>query len=286
MSIYKFKEYHLVSDIKFKAMCVSDIHLNKTSIKRIFKTLEVINTINPDYLFIPGDIIDNRDELKNKNNIKKLIEFFNSINKNIQVIYVYGNHDFDDIDEKNKDIFKETFDEIKKLENIHFVDKDKIYEDERIIVAGVNLPIEYYTCDGLNEDKQLFINELKNVDKKKFINNKKRRILLIHSPLGFENNETKEYLNLFDTVYTGHMHNGAVPFILDDIFKGNHGFVSPKKKLITNYARNMMFNKLIINGAITPVSNVHNPITLLYPIHLSLVIYDKDDKKKEYYKIY
>ena len=286
MSICKIKEYSFFDkyDKDISVLCISDLHINETNIKKIYKTIDEVNRINPKYLFILGDIINNRDIFKAKKISKTIIDIFNKIDKNIQVYYVYGNHEY--YGNKYNDEFDKTFNEMNKLSNIHFLSNDVIENDD-IYICGISLSEEYYglEIEGI-ENPSILNDELIKIKKKMKDDKKKPKVLLLHSPICLIKDENHELIKDFDTVITGHMHNGGVPYILDDISKSSWGFISPYGKLGGKVARNI-YENIIINGPISVVKDAKHIINLFFPIHMSIINYkigEKDLKRKEYYK--
>jgi len=289
MSIYKIKEYNFYNNYNndVNILCISDLHINKTNLNKIYKIINNINKIKPKYLFIIGDIINSRGIFTDNSMSNIIIDLFKTIKEDIQIYYVYGNHEYYKAT-KNTKAFETTYNTINKLDNVHFLHNDVIENDD-IYISGISLPLDYYENDVPgDEDKDILLKELKSLKKKSKDTKNKPRVLLIHSPICLDDEEIKPYLEEFDTVYTGHMHNGGVPYILDDILKNStSGFISPYKKLGGKLTRNIYKDKIIINGPISIVKDYHHPINLFFPIHMSIINYKKGDKKlekKRYYK--
>lgn len=289
MSIYKIKQYDFYNNYKenINILCIGDLHINKKNINKINKVIDNINIINPKYLFIVGDIINNRRIFKDPNMSNTIINMFKKINDNIQIYYVYGNHEYYE-KLKNNDEFSKTYKGINELPNVTFLNNDAIELDD-IYICGISLPVKYYEEElPGNEDPKIIYNELSKLNKKLKDTKNKPRVLLVHSPICLDHDKIKPFLETFDTVYTGHMHNGGVPYIFDDILKNStFGFISPYKKLGGKLTRNIYNNKIIINGAISVVRDSHHIINLFFPIHMSIINYKKGDPKldkKGYYK--
>ena len=83
------------------------------------------------------------------------------------------------------------------------------------------------------------------------LSSSKVNILLCHSPIYLTNEEVTKYIEGFDLVLCGHMHNGCIPPFLDEIFKGNRGIISPSKTLFPSNARGIIEKD--INGHKTTI---------------------------------
>ena len=91
------KIYNINGNINTKLVLISDIHYyNKSNIKVLNKILDLLRKINPNYICIPGDIIDNSNILDEK----YLIEWLRKLANISKVIISVGNHEYY-IDKKN-----------------------------------------------------------------------------------------------------------------------------------------------------------------------------------------
>ena len=84
---------------------------------------------------------------------------------------------------------------------------------------------------------------------------KKTKIMLVHSPVHITNEAVKEKLKEFDFIFAGHMHNGVVPPLLNEVWRGHSGILTPSKHLFTNHnTRTGLYdNQLIVLGAVTTI---------------------------------
>lgn len=125
------------------AVC-SDLHLE-------FSDIELKNTENADVLILSGDIcvahslhdhpVDKpvpADAMKpgrNQSAAYKYREFFKRVNDEFpKTIYVSGNHEF--YHGRYPDAYDWLYEEMKRYENIHFLDKDDITIDDVTFVGG------------------------------------------------------------------------------------------------------------------------------------------------------
>lgn len=208
----KITNYNL--NINKKIIVISDLHYRyKSDIKRLNILKDKIIKLNPDYICIPGDIINSSD-IKNED---ILINWFSDLSKVSKIIISLGNHEF----YSNEGIKFNTnlFNKINSIENIKVLDNENI-EFEDINFFGLTLPITYY-----KEQKESYEVFSKNY-KVKTIENK-YNVLLCHSPI----NIVKSDLKNIDLVLCGHMHKGLLPDMLKPLFKGR-GLVNPLHQIL------------------------------------------------------
>lgn len=233
------KNYNISSDLNKRIVLISDIHYSsKKDIKVLNYVLDNIKKIKPNYICIPGDIIN-----KSKINDEELfIEWLKKISIVCKVIVSIGNHEF--YINKYKKVYglnKKFFNKISSIDNLYLLDNKNIIIDN-INFMGLTQPIDFY----YNESKNL-----KNFDKniiKLKTNKKYYNILLCHSPVNIVNSNK---LNNIDLVLCGHMHGGVVPNIMRKLFKTN-GFINPQLKLfpkkVYGYIKIKETNIIITSG--------------------------------------
>ena len=235
---------------------LSDIHFNiNTKQKDLDMIYNEVNKIKPDYIMITGDLIDTPEITKNNDKIKELITFLSNMAKISKIMIAIGNHD---VLHQNDYRF---FNKLNDLYNIYVLDNTS-YQDEYIYVSGFTLPSEYYYNINRSENKEVLLNHLEN--NKELINKLPRnipKVALIHSPVRISENESLKILHEYDLILSGHTHNGMVPDILEFLFKGNVGIISPYKNFFPAIAKGKIErdidNKkitIIINGAYTKLS--------------------------------
>lgn len=280
--------------IKHKIVHISDFH-NRIFNKDNTYLLNKIRKINPEYVFISGDLIDKRqtnikvvekflDDLNNivsSNNYNNTDENNNLNNNNLvekkyRIFYVYGNH------EENKSLeFLNEYEKMLETKNVKIL-KDEVYQiilsGEKINILGMDDPrrelVEILqNSDDINISiKDFFVKEndsdkinLKLIEEKIssiFKNNKKilkdgYNILLSHRPEGFE--IYKEY-NI-DLVLTGHAHGGLVriPFTNISLIAPNQGILPKYTK--GPYIKNntIMYTNVGLGDSIIPIRIFVNP---------------------------
>lgn len=245
------KKYNLDSKLNIKIVLISDIHYySKKDIKRLNDVLDNIKKINPDYICIPGDIIDKATVL----DFDLLIEWLKKLSSVAKVIMTLGNHEF--YVNKRNHIYKlnnKNINKIKKIDNLYLLNNEnKIIDNINFI--GLELPIEHYMSS--NESEEEFKNYIKNI---KTVENY-YNIVLCHSPVNLSKKEILYKINV-DLVLCGHMHGGMVPNFLKFLF-GTKGLISPQKRLFPKnvYGNIKVGNKnVIITSGIKVLSESHFP---------------------------
>lgn len=261
----------LKKDITF--IHIGDIHYNETtSAKKLEYIKYAIEDAHPDYIFITGDLLDRPKITKNKEKIKLLVSWLNSLGNIAKVFISLGNHDI---------ILEEDYKFFNKLNDINniYVLNNQSYEDENVFISGFTLPTNYYYNIEKHEDENALLETLQNnFNLVTNLPKKKYKVALIHSPILLSEKKVVEKLKEYDLVLSGHMHNGLIPRILDKIIKNNYGLISPDKRLFAKNTRGKIKTKyytIIITGGITKLSpsstKILSKLNGLYPISINKI---------------
>ncbi|WP_455539418.1 metallophosphoesterase [Terrisporobacter sp.] len=199
---------------------ISDLH-NKLFGKENIYLLDKINEVNPDVIFITGDIIDGENK-----NFQVALDLLRNLTKKYKVYYIDGNHEQKALLKKYKDLYKIYFEELRNIEAIH-LDNEKIKikrGNSHINLYGLTIPFKYYKY-LFDKDKNTDLDEdflEKNLPK---INNKEYNILLAHTPLYFDEYEKWGA----DLILAGHVHGGVIrlPYV--------GGLLSPNRHFFPKY---------------------------------------------------
>ena len=292
---YKLYDKRVNSD--FRIGIVSDLHFSyRVSNKTLDGILRNLKYMAVDYIFIPGDLIDSVNTIENISERKRLFDWIWKLGQIGIVLLSLGNHDrykkkeniskgdsmwgYDDSDK--------FFKEIKSIKNVYVLDND-YYEDERIYVVGITQSNSYYHTKRKAtilrpalENKAVFLKEIRSID---FIHNlpkNKIKMILIHSPVYLNDKEISLELNEFDYFISGHMHNGCVPPILNEIWNSTRGFIAPDRRLFPDNERNTLKNKndkIIVNGPITTFQDCAGKLHVFnwfYPKYISIINFTSD----------
>lgn len=252
---------------------IGDIHYNETtSAKKLEYIKYAIEDAHPDYIFITGDLLDRPKITKNKEKIKLLVSWLNSLGNIAKVFISLGNHDI---------ILEEDYKFFNKLNDINniYVLNNQSYEDENVFISGFTLPTNYYYNIEKHEDEDALLETLQNnFNLVTNLPKKKYKVALIHSPILLSEKKVIEKLKEYDLILSGHMHNGLIPRILDKIIKNNYGLISPDKRLFAKNTRGKIKTKyytIIITGGITKLSpsstKILSKLNGLYPISINKI---------------
>lgn len=261
----------LKKDITF--IHIGDIHYNETtSAKKLEYIKYAIEDAHSDYIFITGDLLDRPKITKNKEKIKLLVSWLNSLGNIAKVFISLGNHDI---------ILEEDYKFFNKLNDINniYVLNNQSYEDENVFISGFTLPTNYYYNIEKHEDEDALLETLQNnFNLVTNLPKKKYKVALIHSPILLSEKKVVEKSKEYDLVLSGHMHNGLIPRILDKIIKNNYGLISPDKRLFAKNTRGKIKTKyytIIITGGITKLSpsstKILSKLNELYPISINKI---------------
>ncbi len=246
-----------------KIALLSDLHYVKGYDNNILSNIiEEIKNIKPNYICLPGDILD---ESINGDDI--ILDFFKNLSNYSKIIISLGNHDVTAIIKHKQSYYsnKEWFNRLNNIKNVIVLDNEQ-YIDNNIIFTGYNSPFNRYKYE---DNPIIFLNDLKNLNFK--IDNTKYNILLCHSPqsvLGNKKLYNHDFIKNQDLILCGHMHNGLVPKILEKLVPKNRGFIGPGATIFPKYSKGKYtFNNttVIISKGILKFSN-HAP-KFLYPFN-------------------
>ncbi len=170
----------------YKAILISDLHYGVSlSNDELQKYCDDISKLNPDFVFLAGDIVD---EKTTNEQMKSAFKILGSINTKYGIYYTYGNHDKSTYTNKKN----YTVDELKTTitdNNITILDDDKKYINDDILLIGRSYdnkkPINEIIGEG---DNDLYI------------------IVIDHIPLEYKSNRE----NGVNLELSGHTHNGQI----------------------------------------------------------------------------
>lgn len=236
ISNYVIKNKKIPKDFhNYNIVQISDLH-NKSFGKGNIKLLEKINQINPEVIFITGDLIDG--ESKDFSNSLELVK---KLTEKYKVYYITGNHEQKALLRRYKDLYLEYFSELKKLDAVH-LDNDYIRlkkGNAYINLYGLAIPFKYYNY-LFKKDKNTDLEEDFIETSLGKINKDEYNILLSHTPFYFEDYEKWGA----DLTLAGHVHGGIIrlPFV--------GGLLSPNRTFFPKYD----LGKFKINDSVMIVS--------------------------------
>lgn len=225
--------YNLISNkVNLNIVLLSDIHYSYQVNRNVFiKILNKFKKLKPDYICIPGDIIDESTDYD-----ENVYNFFNELSKISKVIISLGNHDLSKFIKNNMEYYDtKWYENIKKINNIYVLNNEQIAFD--------NITFTGYSPSFINNEYQDNTNNTINDLKKLNFNINEYNILLCHSPQSIlGNNElyNNEFIKHQDLILCGHMHNGMVPPLFDKIIRNNYGIIAPGKTWFPKYSRGLI----------------------------------------------
>jgi len=316
-SHYRFYNEHLSKSLKF--FLISDIHFShKVSAKKLRAITEQARQQQPRYILISGDLIDELGAIAKPAGIKRLTSWLAQLGKIAPTLIGLGNHDFyrknpahNSILSKKRHWYAEKnqayIDAINAIDNVQVLNNEA-FEDKDVYIFGFTQSPEYYQFDRDEtrgstllhpggEDADIMISDLDALDPKLItkLPKNKIKIAIIHSPVFLSDSEISSRLAEFDFFICGHMHNGVVPPIINDLWRSDRGIIAPGKKLFPHGSRASIRNpddKLILLGAVSTMQASSKPLTFLngiFPVHVATLelssrktLARKPDVKHEY----
>ena len=275
-----------------KIAIISDLHFSyKVKDSKLNAIIKFLQKLKPNYIFLPGDLIDYADMIDDPNEAERLLRFIEKLARVAPFIMSYGNHDFyrragkDWIEDRSEKFFRD----VAAIKNVHVLD-NQTFTDQNIYALGLTLSFKYYgegkfTQPG-KENKAVLLQNLKSLPPELLhkLPAKKLRFTLIHSPIYLHDDDVTKELAEFDYFISGHMHNGVVPPVLDSLWLSDKGIVAPTKNFLPPNIRHTIKtneDKSIVAGPITTFHQITGPLQLanaIYPTHVALLEFSKDKK--------
>lgn len=193
--IYKSSSNKIKKNVRI--VFISDLHNNVFG-KENIRLLNKIKKLNPNYIFIGGDMM-----VANGNTEFKVAEnFIKALAKDYKVFYALGNHEY------RVKIYKEDYDHayekyIDSIQgsNVVMLDNKTVLLEEGIKVSGLTLSREFY-----HRLKKI---KAENMELNSYIgdsNSDEFHLLLAHNPMFFENYDAWGA----DLTLSGHLHGGIM----------------------------------------------------------------------------
>lgn len=208
---YKISSNKIPDKFKgYKILHLSDLHSKEFGRNNI-RLLTKINKINPDIIFMTGDMVRKTDK-----KFEITYEFIKKLCKEYKIYYSFGNHEIYH-DYVNLKEFKQSLERLGVI--VLNNKKDIIKKDgESIDVYGLNFKHNMLPKKTLNY-KRILNSTLGEIEKNKF------NILLAHDPLNFDIYKSWGA----DLVLSGHVHGGVIRLF-------GIGLLSPRRTLFPKYS--------------------------------------------------
>ena len=204
-----------------------------------------------DFMLIPGDIINDTEDLKDRTFKKTLIFELETLTQGKPTFISYGNHDQMTRDSLN--VWRESSrrklkEALRPLPNIRVLENSEIQDFKEVSISAFSPTYSYYELKRENETA--YVTEFLQGMNANIFNSTQYNILLTHassSLISLLRNQVNLLKTNPDLVVSGHMHNGLIP-----LFK-NAGLISPSRELFPKYAHGVVEENgttVIINGAV------------------------------------
>lgn len=202
----------------YKGILISDLHYGLAIRgEGLEKVVNEINELNPDFVFLAGDIVDESTTLEDMEECFRILSKFKT---NYGVFYSYGNHD-ENIYSNGKNYNKEM------LSNNILSNGIIILEDESYRIN------DELTIIGRSNGYKKSISDLvSNVNAGDF------KIVLAHIPVDYKSNKD----NNIDLVLSGHTHAGQIfpAKLFEELFRTS--------EMIYGYEKDGSLNKIVTSG--------------------------------------
>lgn len=204
-----------------------------------------------DFMLIPGDIINDTEDLKDRTFKKTLIFELETLTQGKPTFISYGNHDQMTRDSLN--VWRESSrrklkEALRPLPNVRVLENSEIQDFKEVSISAFSPTYYYYELERENETA--YVTEFLQGMNANIFNSTQYNILLTHassSLISLLRNQVNLLKTNPDLVVSGHMHNGLIP-----LFK-NAGIISPSRELFPKYAHGVVEENettVIINGAV------------------------------------
>ena len=203
---------------KYKGILITDLHYGLAITgDKLQKVIDEINELNPDFVFLVGDIVDENTSLQG---MEECFRILGGLKTNYGIFYSYGNHDENNYS-NGKNYNKVT------LKNTILGNGIKILEDENYRIN------DELTIIGRSNGYKKSMSEL--VEN---VNSEDYKIVLAHIPVDYKS--AKEVGT--DLILSGHTHAGQIfpAKLFQEIFKTSD--------MIYGYEKEDAFNKVVTSG--------------------------------------
>jgi predicted MPP superfamily phosphohydrolase len=273
-----------------KILAISDVHFAGQISADMRRAANFAIKQAPSLIVISGDLVDNLDMINTDKERAVLKKWLSDLAALAPVCLCLGNHDYyrkgpnfkSAINRKGYGYIAVEPTALKELvadvENVHLLDNE-FYMDAHHCVYGLTLPANYYDCElhpGVEDINELNSVLAKVADSFKKLPRHKTKIILIHSPAFLTEKSVRKYLEGFDFIIAGHMHNGIVPPLLHEIWRGHRGIALPTKEFFKDHNTRLGLydDQLICLGAVTTVQKNAKPLgwtNNFYPTYVASI---------------
>lgn len=266
---------------------ISDIHSEPKTLDEIY---ELLKKIKVDLICMPGDIIDQINDSRNKD----LLLVLKKISQLAKTYISLGNHDIYDRGVRYIEDAKPNLDYFHELESktectVLKEDFESVRHDDNVVINAFNLPLKYYL--NHNEDERVFYSIISSytghIDSDSF------NILLSHSPNRIIHDgkilTLMAIINEMNLILCGHNHGCLTPTFIQDRSEKKIGLVGPYRQILLKNGYGSYYDKkasLIINNGITKIAkssglgNIRKPINKIFIPDVDIINVTKGNKNK------
>lgn len=202
----------------YKGILITDLHYGlAVKGKGLEKVVSEINELNPDFVFLVGDIVDESTPLEG---MEECFKILGSIRTNYGIFYSYGNHD-ENIYSNEKNYTKETLSNNITGNDIKILEDESYRINDELTIIG--------RSNGYKKSISALVSEVNSGDYK---------IVLAHIPMDYK--DIKD--NNVDLVLSGHTHAGQIfpAKLFEEVFKTSD--------MVYGYEKEDNFNKVVTSG--------------------------------------
>lgn len=203
---------------KYKGILITDLHYGlAVQGKGLENVVNEINELDPDFVFLVGDIVEESTTL---DGMKECFKILGGLKTNYGIFYSYGNHD-ENIYSNEKNYSKETLSNTIKGNGINILEDTSYRINDELTVIG--------RSNGYKKSVSNLVSEVNSDDYK---------IILAHIPMDYKNIKD----NGVDLVLSGHTHAGQIfpSKLFQEVFK--------TADMVYGYEKDDNFNKVVTAG--------------------------------------
>lgn len=247
--ILKDRKILLISDIhKEKGHSEKHLNLIKEKLAKGFSDI--------DFIVIPGDIVNDANDLKDLSFKSQLREELTEFLSGKKAIVSVGNHDQMTLSSSNRwesSSPELIYEGLEEIPNMRILRNGENILDGEISFSAFSPNVRYYTerKENIDDYKKAFF-EIYNEE---LFSQQNYNIFLTHEPQSIIklSKMNKECIQPYtDLVVSGHMHNGLLPNMFHRFCK-NRGILSPQFELFPEFAQGTYKidnTDFVINGAV------------------------------------
>ncbi|MBQ9019906.1 metallophosphoesterase [Candidatus Saccharibacteria bacterium] len=231
----RIKTYHLAGKHKLRIFVATDTHFEARRPGGMDEIVSEARKARPDAILLAGDTVNFLEDIGTEEARERLAGVMRGLAEIAPVYVGIGNHDQMGNDRTRSlkmagRMQKKYIDFVESIPGEILLHNRRVKIGEGVNLIGVTLPLRCYQMDGSEatfEDEgelRKVLAEHRDLMRRRSVD--ETNILVIHSPRRLSN-EIVEELEGIDYIICGHMHQGCVPFGLDEVLPGTVGIIAP-----------------------------------------------------------